>query len=119
MKTIRFEREEAVGHIVLANPPTDYLDRRYCECLARAVHEASESDVGNGTHALVRGNPDTAESVVGWGRAGSGCNDVGCHHGPVQHGRLHTGFPEHGQGVRSRYRAAGDDFLQSLKKGIP
>lgn len=45
MKTIRFEREEAVGHIVLANPPTNYLDKRYCECLARAVHEASESDV--------------------------------------------------------------------------
>ena len=45
MKTIRFEREEAVGHIVLANPPTNYLDRLYCECLARAVHEASESDV--------------------------------------------------------------------------
>jgi enoyl-CoA hydratase/carnithine racemase len=45
MKTIRFDREEAIGHIVLANPPTNYLDRRYCECLARAVHEASESDV--------------------------------------------------------------------------
>lgn len=45
MKTIRFEREEAIGHIVLANPPTNYLDKRYCECLARAVHEASESDV--------------------------------------------------------------------------
>jgi enoyl-CoA hydratase/carnithine racemase len=45
MKTIRFDRAEAIGHIVLANPPTNYLDRRYCECLARAVHEASESDV--------------------------------------------------------------------------
>ena len=45
MKTIRFDREEAIGHIVLANPPTNFLDRRYCECLARAVHEASESDV--------------------------------------------------------------------------
>ena len=45
MKTIRFDREEAVGHIVLASPPTNYLDRRYCDCLARAVHEASESDV--------------------------------------------------------------------------
>lgn len=45
MKTIRFDREEAVGHIVLANPPTNYLDRRYSECLARAVHEASESNV--------------------------------------------------------------------------
>jgi enoyl-CoA hydratase/carnithine racemase len=45
MKTIRFDREEAIGHIVLANPPTNFLDRRFCECLARAVHEASESDV--------------------------------------------------------------------------
>jgi enoyl-CoA hydratase/carnithine racemase len=45
MKTIRFDREEAIGHIVLANPPSNFLDRRFCECLARAVHEASESDV--------------------------------------------------------------------------
>ena len=45
MKTIRFDREEAIGHIVLASPPTNFLDRRFCECLARAVHEASESDV--------------------------------------------------------------------------
>lgn len=45
MKTIRFDREEAIGHIVLANPPTNFLDRRFCECLGRAVHEASESDV--------------------------------------------------------------------------
>lgn len=45
MKTIRFDREDAVGHVVLANPPTNFLDRRFCECLARAVHEASESDV--------------------------------------------------------------------------
>jgi enoyl-CoA hydratase/carnithine racemase len=45
MKTIRFDREEAIGHIVLANPPTNFLDRRFCECLTRAVHEASESDV--------------------------------------------------------------------------
>ena len=45
MKTIRFDREEAIGHIVLANPPGNFLDRRFCECLARAVHEASQSDV--------------------------------------------------------------------------
>lgn len=45
MKTIRFDREEAIGHIVLANSPSNFLDRRFCECLARAVHEASESDV--------------------------------------------------------------------------
>lgn len=45
MKTIRFDRDQAIGHIVLANPPYNYLDRRFCECLASAVHEASESDV--------------------------------------------------------------------------
>jgi enoyl-CoA hydratase/carnithine racemase len=45
MKTIRFDRDEGVGHIVLANPPHNYLDKRLCESLANAVHEASESDV--------------------------------------------------------------------------
>src|SRR5258708_38676858 len=45
MKTIRFDRDGAIGHIVLANPPHNFLDKRFCECLADAVHEASESDV--------------------------------------------------------------------------
>src|SRR5580698_6488212 len=45
MKTIRFERDQDVGHIVLANPPHNYLDKRFCTNLAMAVHEASESDV--------------------------------------------------------------------------
>ena len=45
MKTIRFDREQGVGHIVLANPPHNYLDKRFCASLANAVHEASESDV--------------------------------------------------------------------------
>src|SRR5258707_15170178 len=45
MKTIRFDREQGVGHIVLANPPHNYLDNRFCESIANAVHEASESDV--------------------------------------------------------------------------
>ena len=45
MKTIRFDREQGVGHIVLANPPHNYLDKRFCESLANAIHEASESDV--------------------------------------------------------------------------
>ena len=40
MKTIRFDREQGVGHIVLANPPHNYLDKRFCESLANAVHEA-------------------------------------------------------------------------------
>ena len=108
MKTIRFEREEAAGHIVLANPPTNYLDRRYCECLARAVHEA-ESDV---RVVLVRAGAHP-------GHRGGSTLSRQSRRPPIQHGRLHTGFPEHGQGVRSRYRAAGGDFLQSLKKGFP
>src|ERR1700731_5318112 len=45
MQSIRFERENAVGRIVLANPPFNRLDLQYSECLRRAVHEASESDV--------------------------------------------------------------------------
>jgi enoyl-CoA hydratase/carnithine racemase len=45
MRTIRFERDQAVGHIVLANPPHNFLDRRFCDSLAAAVHDASESDV--------------------------------------------------------------------------
>lgn len=45
MKTIRFDRDQDIGHIVLAKPPHNYLDKRFCECLADAVHEASESDV--------------------------------------------------------------------------
>src|SRR5258706_15479800 len=45
MKTIRFDREQGVGHIVLANPSHNYLDKRFCESLPNAIHEASESDV--------------------------------------------------------------------------
>jgi enoyl-CoA hydratase/carnithine racemase len=45
MKTIHFERQDAVGCIVLANPPRNMLDGRYLECLRDAVHEASESDI--------------------------------------------------------------------------
>src|ERR1700722_20132234 len=43
MQIIRFERENAVGRIVLANPPFNRLDLQYSECLRLAVHEASES----------------------------------------------------------------------------
>jgi enoyl-CoA hydratase/carnithine racemase len=45
MNTIRFVRDEGVGSIVLSNPPQNYLDHRFSECLAQAVHEASESDI--------------------------------------------------------------------------
>ena len=45
MKTIRFERQNAIGRIVLANPPFNRLDRQFSECLRQAVHDASESDI--------------------------------------------------------------------------
>src|SRR6201994_677830 len=44
-KTIRFERQNAVGRIILANPPYNRLDLKFSECLREAVHEASESDI--------------------------------------------------------------------------
>jgi enoyl-CoA hydratase/carnithine racemase len=44
MPTIRFERQNAVGRIVLANPPFNRLDLQFSECLRQAVHAASESD---------------------------------------------------------------------------
>src|SRR5246127_4071105 len=43
--SIRFERDGAVGHIVLANPPFNRLDLRFTEALRAAVHQASVSDI--------------------------------------------------------------------------
>src|ERR1700736_4261553 len=45
MTTIRFERDGAIGNIVLANPPFNRLDLRFAEALRVAVHRASESDI--------------------------------------------------------------------------
>src|SRR5579862_4240438 len=45
MQTIKFEREKAVGRIVLANPPFNRLDKQFSESLRQAVHDASESDI--------------------------------------------------------------------------
>src|SRR3981189_259526 len=45
MKTIRFERDGAIGNIVLANPPFNRLDLRFTEALRVAVHQASASDI--------------------------------------------------------------------------
>ena len=45
MTTIRFERDGAIGNIVLANPPFNRLDLRFAEALRSAVHQASESDI--------------------------------------------------------------------------
>ena len=45
MKTVYFERQGAIGRLVLANPPRNLLDRQFSECLRQAVHDASESDI--------------------------------------------------------------------------
>jgi enoyl-CoA hydratase/carnithine racemase len=45
MKTIRFERQNAVGRIVLGNPPANRLDLQFSESLRQAVHDASQSDI--------------------------------------------------------------------------
>jgi enoyl-CoA hydratase/carnithine racemase len=37
MKTVRFERQGAIGRIVLANPPRNLLDRQFSECLRQAT----------------------------------------------------------------------------------
>ncbi len=43
--TIRFERDGAIGTIVLANPPFNRLDQRFSESLRAAVHQAGVSDI--------------------------------------------------------------------------
>ncbi len=45
MSTIRFERREGIGSIVLANPPFNRVDAKYSSLLREAVHAASESDI--------------------------------------------------------------------------
>src|SRR5260370_40925413 len=45
MTTIRFERDGAIGNIVLANPPFNRLDLRFAEALRIAVRQAGESDI--------------------------------------------------------------------------
>src|SRR5882672_2432143 len=45
MRTIRFERRESIGSIVLANPPYNRIDLQYAASLREAVHTASESDI--------------------------------------------------------------------------
>ncbi|EHP39025.1 enoyl-CoA hydratase/isomerase [Cupriavidus basilensis OR16] len=45
MKTIRFEQHESIGHIVLANPPSNLIATNFSDCLRDAVHEASETAI--------------------------------------------------------------------------
>lgn len=43
--TVRFDRDGAIGRIVLPNPPFNRLDHQFSACLRQAVHDASESDI--------------------------------------------------------------------------
>src|SRR5437016_3323195 len=45
MKTVRFERHEGLGQIVLANPPKNLIGTQFSECLREAVRQASDSDI--------------------------------------------------------------------------
>jgi len=45
MSSIRFERRGPVGSIVLANPPFNRLDLKFCAALRNAVREAGESNI--------------------------------------------------------------------------
>jgi len=45
MKTVRFEKDGAIGSIVLANPPFNRIDSTYAANLLDAVHQASESGI--------------------------------------------------------------------------
>ncbi len=45
MTTVRFERDGAIGNLVLADPPFNRVDSRFAETLRAAVHQASESDI--------------------------------------------------------------------------
>ena len=45
MQVIKFEQRDAVGHIVLDNPPKNLIASDFSNSLKQAVHEASESDI--------------------------------------------------------------------------
>src|ERR1700751_5297783 len=45
MQVIRFEQQDTVGHIVLANPPKNLIASSFSNSLKQAVHEAGESDI--------------------------------------------------------------------------
>jgi enoyl-CoA hydratase/carnithine racemase len=45
MKTVRFEKDGAIGSIVSANPPFNRIDSAYAANLLDAVHRASESGI--------------------------------------------------------------------------
>jgi enoyl-CoA hydratase/carnithine racemase len=45
MQVIKFEQKDAIGHIVLANPPKNLIASDFSNSLKQAVHEASEADI--------------------------------------------------------------------------
>ncbi|SDR43815.1 Enoyl-CoA hydratase/carnithine racemase [Rhizobiales bacterium GAS191] len=45
MQFVKFERKDAVGHIILANPPKNLINSSFSDSLKQAVHEASEGDL--------------------------------------------------------------------------
>jgi enoyl-CoA hydratase/carnithine racemase len=44
-QVIKFEQKDAVGHIVLANPPKNLIASNFSDSLKQAVHEAGESNI--------------------------------------------------------------------------
>src|ERR1700732_4259626 len=44
-QVIKFEQNDAVGHIVLGNPPKTLIAANFSDSLKRAVHEAGESNI--------------------------------------------------------------------------
>src|SRR6266571_3429989 len=45
MRVIKFEQKDAVGHIVLDNPPKNLIASDFSNSLKQAVHQASDSDI--------------------------------------------------------------------------
>jgi enoyl-CoA hydratase/carnithine racemase len=44
-KTVRFERHDGLGHMVLANPPKNLINTPFSDHLREAVHQASDCDI--------------------------------------------------------------------------
>jgi enoyl-CoA hydratase/carnithine racemase len=45
MQVVRFEQQDSVGHIVLADPPKNLINSTFSDALKRAVHEAGERSI--------------------------------------------------------------------------
>jgi hypothetical protein len=65
---IRFERDGAVGNIVLANPPFNRIDLCFAKELRIAMHQASESDICLRASAAFEIGPRCEGSLVSGAR---------------------------------------------------